>query len=377
MYWNIIIMKPRNKYMKTILTYLAITIVTIIILNFSLLPYSHEITRQPHFPRAWLNDIDRCYQTFYPSTYTSFKNKSVYVLGDSYGAGQGDEFLSGDEDYGLIHKLRKSTKDNYFVYARGGYGSISAAKEPALCNTVFNDSIFFPTIPEPSKLLVLFYEGNDLINNYRHSNKLGVDRNTINKKHIIATELNSGNLSRQTEIYFPLIGVIGGRLEQLVKTPEVDNNKPVVATIQLEEKNIGISTLPQSAPVELSESEFDHSLEIFKESILYLDRLYNAPIQILYIPSVLSTYKWHEPIQIRNNFSDDELYSTLLENTSKSESTRNRIREFSSQHGFTFIDPTQHLQNAGKKSILHGPMDWKHFNSIGYQLIADYYISIE
>ena len=50
---------------------------------------------------------------------------------------------------------------------------------------------------------------------------------------------------------------------------------------------------------------------------------------------------------------------------------RNKIKLFSDSNDVEFIDLTQKIQEKAKTNILHGPTDWIHFNSIGYEFIAD------
>ena len=61
-------------------------------------------------------------------------------------------------------------------------------------------------------------------------------------------------------------------------------------------------------------------------------------------------------------------------NASNSIFIRNKISSFSKENNFHFLDTTHYLIEKGKRIILHGPLDWRHFNYEGYKNTSTYLI---
>ena len=136
----------------------------------------------------------------------------------------------------------------------------------------------------------------------------------------------------------------------------------------------------QSAAVVLTQEEILISLEIFKESIKYLKSWSQVEnIIVLYIPSPINLYIWEEPITYEFKNSTNGVIgeigqTTNDKNTSNSIFIRNKINSFSKENNFYFLDTTRYLTEKGKKIILHGPLDWRHFNYEVYKNASKYLI---
>ena len=76
-------------------------------------------------------------------------------MGDSNAMGSGDGYLNNDYNYSIGHFLYKKNNENYLIYARAGYGSISAVSNYIKLSEL-EDYIFFKKkINDPS--LILFF----------------------------------------------------------------------------------------------------------------------------------------------------------------------------------------------------------------------------
>jgi len=49
-----------------------------------------------------------------------------------------------------------------------------------------------------------------------------------------------------------------------------------------------------------------------------------------------------------------------------------KISNYSEENNFIFLDATDFLIEKGKKKILHGPLDWRHYNYEGYETISEF-----
>lgn len=352
------------------------TVILLLILNFVFVWKSPDLMRDGVFPRAFLNDIDRCYHTFYPATYDAEFQDWTAVVGDSYGAGAGDEFHSGSHEYGAFTKLKAKTGQNYLVFARGGYAAISSVRELVTCQKLFSGSVIFPNIGNPEKILFLFYEGNDLNGNVRNAQATRREGESV--EDFVNREASTLEGDRVLKHYFPIFDllnrqikslpvILGLRKESGSPDPSEDDvyNKIVVAG---EERRIPD---PQSAAVELADNLQD-PLEIFYASISALRREFpGIPVDLVYIPSVVTCYQWSGDIRIQSYHTDD----VLITNAEVNEATSRRIREalatFARGNDMGFVDTTDALKAAAVNQIIHGPTDWAHFNAVGYGIVAD------
>jgi len=48
-----------------------------------------------------------------------------------------------------------------------------------------------------------------------------------------------------------------------------------------------------------------------------------------------------------------------------------RLRDLAGRHGQSFIDARPALREAASRGIIHGPLDWKHFNRVGYTRLGE------
>ncbi len=363
---------------------LAITAVLLLIVNFLLVHFALVVFKQPLFPRALLKYVDPCYLTLYHDTHGGEFRDWVAVAGDSYAAGSGDEFLDRKPDYGIFPKLRSLTHDNYFVFGRGGFGSINAAKELMLCMDIHNGSALLPKVEAPREVMFLFYEGNDLDNNADHLQHEG---NGEPVGRFVREQISHPGDARQRALamHFPLFDLIGGQFSRLGRLLSDDDGKD-----SRKKSNAGgagpggapgnhaivggeVSPFPedpQGAAAELA-GKLDVPLQVFFESVLATkENLPGTRITIVYVPSVVTTYAWQDPIRVQAYHTDAPVFTSKHDNDMQSELIRQSIADFAASNHFGFFDPTATLQSAAVAEFIHGPRDPQHFNAAGNWIVA-------
>ncbi len=381
---------------------LAITVALLTVINFLMVAFAPRVFTQPYFPRTFLKYVDPCYQTIYHSTHGETFEDWVAVVGDSYAAGSGDEFLGRKRDYGIFPKLRSLTHGNYFVFGRGGFGSINAAKELKLCMSMFQDSFLLPRVEKPKALLFAFYEGNDLNNNVNHLRRA---REGESVALFVQNQIShpDGERRRRMEAHFPLFDLLSGEISRLGravsgsgkggsrKSQEDDGDggqegasgaaeNPVVPAtpgpVQRNHALVGHQVRPfprnpQGAATELA-GHLDVPLQVFYESVLALSRyLPDTPVTIVYLPSAATIYEWQDPIRIETYHTKRPVFTTTRDNAIQSRLIRQSIADFADRHHFGFVDPTANLQSAARAEFIHGPRDWNHLNAAGYWVVAN------
>ena len=378
--------------LKDISIILFITIFLLFISNILLVIFSPVVFNQKYFSRTVMGFVDPCYQTFYHDTHDGKFDNWVAVLGDSNAAGAGDEFLEGKEEYGIFHKLRKRTKKNYLIFARYGYGNLRAVKEMKLCKSLINQTPFMPVINDPKEIVFIFYEGNDLDNNWAH---LSFKKSESLEK-FMESEFHD-SWKRRIRFYFPLFDILRqshtlfiSSLKQFSRYIMGDKNYEKLAkNLMLNEpvnikkekwkknqvkflsgkKNFPIR--PQSAAMELKD-DIRKALDVTFAALSNLNKNFiSTQITLIYLPSIVTSYKWEEPISVHIYQSDGELLVANSANTERSLFIRNSIRKFSKLNKFKFLDLTEVIKKAGREKFIHGPLDFLHLNKDGYKLVVE------
>lgn len=374
-----------NRIKNIILSTLAvifITLLLLIVLNFALVAYAPHLVRQPLFPRSLLNEIDRCYQTYYPAVSDATLDNYIAVLGDSYAAGLGDEFLGGDFNYGAIHKLHEKDNLNYLVFGRGGYGSINSLAEFNFCRKLTESSWITKQIEKPSKILFFFYEGNDLNNNNDHLKTMSSQ--TID--NFVFTESDKFDRDRFIDYHKPLYFLLRfakrkitmkiGRILGVQDDANPDNTSILSGSNNLISLKNSVAQGPetaQSAAVELSGQELDNALDTFYSVLKLLSKQNpETPIEIIYIPSIVTSYDWKSSkIHIESyTTTKGNVFTTSENNTKYSDEIRRRISKFAADNNFSFTDTTNRIKKIGRVDLVHGPIDWRHFNKLGYEAVS-------
>ena len=381
----------RNK-LKDIFVIICVTIFLLFVSNILLVIFSPVVFNQKYFSRTVMGFLDPCYQTFYHDTHDGKFDNWVAVLGDSNAAGAGDEFIEGKEEYGIFHKLRKRTNNNYLVFARYGYGNLRAVKEMKLCVGLINQTPFLPIIDDPKEIIFLFYEGNDLDNNWAHLSF----KKTESLKKFMESEFHD-LWKRRIRFYLPLFDILRhspslfisslkrfshyaigeknyNRISNVLKSQDASimrRKKWKKNHVKfLKTKNF-FPIRPQSAAMELKD-DIHKALDVTLSAISDLKNNFDsAKITIIYLPSVVTSYNWEEPISIHIYQSKGELLITNSENKKRSLFIRNSIREFAKLKNLIFLDMTDVIKRAGEGNFIHGPLDYNHLNYKGYKLILD------
>ena len=130
----------------------------------------------------------------------------------------------------------------------------------------------------------------------------------------------------------------------------------------------------ETAAGDLNFKQINKSLEIFFESILYLKTWEKKDnIKIIFLPSPATSYDWVDPINYYPRYSKGNLDFKIItksKNMKNSTYVREKIDFFSRDNNIQFIDLTKKIQEETNTNVLHGPIDWVHFNLSGYEFIA-------
>ena len=348
-------------WIKSTLIIVFNTIVLLLILNIALVYFSPSFIYQLGGSGISKLKTEKCFRTFAYDNLSQSKNgrKQILVLGDSYSEGMGDEFLTGDSNFGLIRKIDAPDTD-YIVAGRTGYGTLGAYNESVSCLDSLNRWTSWEYNPvEVSKVLIMFYEGNDLNDNLNE-----------------VAAMNFGDSlsgEREAQLYFPILQMIQTAVLQFRHS--LKNIEPERAgKVNITKSGVTIPGAIQSAATELSEEELASSFGVVEKVITLLKKNHpKADIEVLYLPSVASSYQFDD-LKIQT-YQKGPSRITGNENTQRSLAIKALFKNLCSDRGqCSFCDASKAIQDATEAgAVVHGPLDWKHFNKLGYELVSQAY----
>lgn len=317
-------------------------------------------------------------ETSYPATFTSYQN-SVIISGDSYVQGSGDMFLSGEYNYSIGHLLHKDLQLNVINMGRGGASNVTAVHNIDQVRKLHGLSLFHKEMPAPNRIILFFYEGNDLYDNLRFLERIN-DNDEEAKQATLSYLIMNSKLRFSDYVQASFFGfefmmrMSLHLFREITKKPQGSEsisrnndryNKVIVDGVSREARVSNI----QAAAVELSELELEASLSVLEGSLEYLCLEYPSDqLTVVYIPSAASIYQWVGDINIqstlqRANRIDKE------GNTTRSNLIRKRVEELTKRFSIGFVDTSDDLIFEGQTRLLHGPQDWKHFNRDGHLVL--------
>src|SRR3954466_9302880 len=329
------------------------------------------INLRPHFP-----DIAEVFaQT---SKRATVPRDYIALLGDSYAEGQGDGLLNANGDRAKVqhsaHVLHRLTGRDVISLGLGGAGSAQAmVRMPA---RILNGGCFlYPHLDPPQRMLVYFYEGNDLEEN-------GFIVHSAPATGGITPE----NIARYVEQRYasppPLrcfidLAATGFKMAKFVLTNAESFEtlrKPSAGNKVVVRGNPHAAPALQKPPLELDAALRDAALTVFDVSLDWLIRNFgDAAITVVYLPSPAAIYRHADAsvdVYVRWPLNDVEPVSA---NAIYAASQRacEQIRTLSLARRARFFDMRPALRAAAATTVIHGPRDWNHFNNAGYRVLGE------
>jgi hypothetical protein len=298
----------------------------------------------------------------------------VAVFGDSYAFGQGDGMQELQSEYrpsyNVTHFIHKGLGVDIASFGVPSSGSVKAyITHPASQISYINKS-YFNEMEKPSYIVLYFYEGNDVEENIFENKEIILDNDLPTEKSIFI-DVSRMLLFIKEAVKFSL-GLENKVFDLAPTEPKLAGN---INRITLHGQNIGVPDGFQGPSMLLSAVETDQGFYVLEKSVHYVRSLYpDTPIVLVDIPSPATVYQ----------FSSDEIdLWDLLPVSSRvsrksSADIRPRSNDFcrramgiSKDAGILFHDARPAIVEQGKVKLLHGPVDWHHFNLAGYTILAD------
>lgn len=341
-------------------------------------------------------------------------------------------------NYGTQGKLYKALHTDIISFGQSGVGSLGGLlAKPINYYRFFNATTFFK-MKMPKILLIYFYE-NDINNNFQELNLRFVRRYGVKKiydKHVfddfirqiilpedtIYKEILSFHWNDNFILYRFVYNLVRDfqknsfitkrqdrlrrmteqamRMEELNFRPasakkslkykgdedyenidyhnvnELESRGTAINQVLVAGEAVSVPDSLHSPALELSKEEIELGAYVFERSLDYLRSFFTgADIAIVYIPSPLSCYELaSQKVSIQTYHDRGSIYDAK-DVKEKSDFIRKKIKKIAEERKLIFIDPMEKIRSTAQKGIIHGPLDWKHFNEIGYTVLCEAILS--
>lgn len=355
---------------------------------------------QNHLPKGFIMLAQSSKKYTLPQDY-------IAILGDSYAVGVGDWWLSvvnkwKNSEFASHSILHRRIGRDVISFGQAGVGSLGGLIAKPVNKFRYLNSTLFYKIKEPKIILAYFYES-DLYDNLREIDLRFKPRYDIEKiyeekyfKHFIdEVVIGEDRLYRDIEafrwhdnlVFLNFIKNIIDRMMVKIVVGEddqkvLDRYKDLwgvgqVNRVLVNGEEIAVPDILHSPSLDLTEEEINLSLYIFEQSLDYLSKFFRkAKIFVVYIPTPLSSYVLaSEKVSIRTLYKKQNPIYNAEDVAPNSDMIAGRIKEITEEKQIVFIDARESVRNAARKELVHGPLDWGHFNKVGYTALAEAIIS--
>ncbi len=308
----------------------------------------------------------------------------VGILGDSYAEGIGDYLLkAGDDDshgFNAAHVIHAVTGRDVVSFGKGGAGSAEAFV--LLPSRALNGGhcLIFPTIEDPEDILAYFFEGNDVEDNLRFVAKV---RQKYGRADAAAIDeyLSSEYAAYPWWRCHSHLGDVAARIIKFLYLyyggkmnvfPMADRHPNALL---IDGKTVDATPMPGPA-LEFDDEQIMTAIQVFDRSLAWLrNRFPRARIMVVDIPSPLALYRHGGP-EMEVVFEApapgyDNRRFPVERVARRSEQLCTLLRGIAERQQVGFIDPAPQLRAAASSRAIHGPIDWGHFNEIGYRVFGD------
>jgi len=303
------------------------------------------------------------------------------------------------------HLLNVKLGSDIVAFGYPGYGNLGSSLTSVAEYRYLNESLLWSDFPIPKKILFVFYEGNDLINNLHEvkqrglslidpldekfdlkiNNLIKMEEQRLCSKYSILDQSPAWNLSSGIfQNYFRKL-FENQKNEQhtnLQNNQFKQNDRPDKGSVHQSENTASINKSKidlgycEGPALLLTSHEIDQSLRILRHAITYLKNYFSkSDICVVYLPSSLSIYKFEDssvrpaPLQLNSTNRNKAFPPEFAKE--RSLMIRKKVAEITSNLDLEFIDTTDYLNLKARSALLHGPRDPIHLNRKGYETFAD------
>lgn len=319
----------------------------------------------------------------------------IAIFGDSYAFGAGDWFMQSQQQrhprFHVTHVLHEQLGRDIVTFGIPGSSNVCGFLEDPISAMTYINATWRYSIDPPDDILLFFYEGNDISDNWLDiqarylANGYRVEQmadhayfNQFVEQEMLAKN-TIGQRGRQMPWYENLFFsrfaalLIRGNEGMRAQREAIAALQPAAAgktnQILIDGKTVPIPDGISAPPIEMPTETFETSVQFLASVVGNVrTRFPTARISLVYLPAVSTTYRFTSPvINFYQQSADHHTPASLL---TFSDGLCQRVRGIAEQNGIGFDDARAPIAAAGRQQILHGPLDWSHFNEAGYRALA-------
>jgi len=323
----------------------------------------------------------------------------IAIVGDSYAQGKGDWLFEIDANtndaFHSAHVLQKLSGRDVISFGKGGASNIKGwVREPVAKYRFIHDKID-ESFAQPEIILAYFYAGNDLVDNVMDMRESFIPRygevaleDDMAWTEFFETSIEGSRVGPYSSMnsnfgWLPraTFKVLQKELKPKKAGDELGDIRikkaGKVNSVLIKGKEVNIPDKLQSPALELSQSETDQAFLVFTKSLEYLKSYFNeSRVVVVYIPSVIESYSWmSKEVSIINPIKKDGERVEEIRASSglaqRSDELSARVKTVAESLGLLFVDTRSDIRAASAQQLIHGPIDWAHFNRPGYEVLAN------
>jgi hypothetical protein len=335
------------------------------------LPYA-SLNIRTHLPDTAGVLVQNSKSEFVPRNY-------IAILGDSIAEGVGDWLLQANGDrtkpFHSADVIRRITGRDVVSFGRFGAGSAQAlVSRPA---TIFagTDCYFFPRIEAPQEMVVYFSEATDIGDNDRFLSRIIRKYGNASDDSIDQVLLNEFASVSRWKCRAYLTDTIARMAKFLFQHhlqgmsfeagPEHDNAL-IVAGEQVPAPRL------HGPELAYSDDQVLDAMRVFERSLAWLrSRFPDVSTTVVYIPSPASIYTFAAEAIVTGQGNQPTMTASPSQVAMRSDLMCDLLRAATLAHGAAYVDARPALRKIAKTHLLHGPIDWSHFNKAGYHILAE------
>ncbi len=343
----------------------------------------------------------------------------VALAGDSYAMGLGDWYYheagNAQARYHSAHLMHEQTGRDVISFGAAGTGSVRGMITEPISNLAYLNTVRNINLEPPQTLIYYFYEGNDLSENIEYLQWTSKKRSKLDRSRVYEPDYFRNYVHevalQQDDLYqkaqhshwqgqlflgkfiVKASSALGGRL--FTGSPDKTDNsansdEPARSPLNrpgrfewfepgqinraiVNNKELQLPDSLQGPSMDLKPAQKRLALYSFEQSLMMLREAFpQTRIAVLYIPSVVSSYDISsEQLILQTHRKQKPPPYNSAKVVEQSDWMRSSIETICNTQQVPFLDATPFIRNASQQQLLHGPLDWNHFNQTGYEALSE------
>jgi len=303
----------------------------------------------------------------------------IAILGDSIAEGVGDWLLEANGDrtkpFHSADVIRRITGRDVVSFGRVGASSAQAlVSRPA---TIFagTDCYFFPRIEAPQEMVIYFSEASDIGDNdhflsrviKRHGNASddSIDQFLRNEYASVSgwkcRAYLADTISRMAKFLFQhhVQGIV-------IEAGPGNDNALIVAGEQAPAPRL------LGPGMAYTDDQVRDAIRVFDRSLAWLrSRFPDVPTTVVDVPSPASIYTFAAEAIVTGFGSEPNITASPTQVATRSDLICDLLQAATLAHGAAYVDARPAVRKAARTNLIHGPIDWAHFNKAGQHILAE------